>query len=294
MVWVLAMIPCFRPGTSLLLVAALAAGGCRPAEPEHNQSSNAVQQSAEPRTLSVRTPPVDRAALLGFVARAGSDAAAGIDDSASQGKLDGRPFEIRIRFGCAGPAEKLDETALGWSFSAEDRTLRVRAVPTLTDAKGVVPRIAGRPVEAVEGFLIARPWLLQPVCPKAPAPTDEAAGGETDEAAAPLEPAASPEEPSEARIGIAEFYTAADSRTERRRDRPFQAVVKLDEGAAAPTQGFNLVLAGRLRALTGRKVIYCLARGVDRAPSCIVSARFDRVWIERPQSGEVIAEWRTG
>jgi hypothetical protein len=55
--------------------------------------------------------------------------------------------------------------------------------------------------------------------------------------------------------------------------------------------GFTLVLSGRLKALPDRRVILCSARGPDSPPECVVSAEFDRVWIEHPATKEVVAQW---
>ena len=68
----------------------------------------------------------------------------------------------------------------------------------------------------------------------------------------------------------------------------------LAEGTPISSQGFNLVLSGRLRSLPERGVIKCSAVNAYSPPECIVSAEFQRVWIERPDSREVVAEWGGG
>ena len=100
--------------------------------------------------------------------------------------------------------------------------------------------------------------------------------------------------PRPPRIGIAQYFTKDDPRTRRRDSRPYEANHTLDEGKAISSQGYNLVLAGRLRALPGRGVIHCSARGPDSPPECIISAEFLRVWIEQPDTREVIAQWGGG
>ena len=65
-----------------------------------------------------------------------------------------------------------------------------------------------------------------------------------------------------------------------------------EEGRPLASQGYVLVLSGRLRALRGMGVIGCSAESPDSPPECIVSADFDRVRIEQPSSREIIAEWR--
>jgi hypothetical protein len=46
--------------------------------------------------------------------------------------------------------------------------------------------------------------------------------------------------------------------------------------------------------LPNGRVIVCMVVQPDRPPQCIVSVDFDRVWIERPDSGESLAEWNAG
>ena len=96
------------------------------------------------------------------------------------------------------------------------------------------------------------------------------------------------------RFGIVQVFTEADARTGRRSDRAYEAVKAVAAEEATADQGFNLVLSGRLRAIPGKPVIQCVARGADTPPDCIATVDFDRVWIERPGTREVVAEWRTG
>lgn len=248
-------------------------------------------------------PSLDRAALLTAVAQAASAAASGTAVAPELRALDGRQFEVRIRFGCRGPSTETTNNWLSWSYDPESRIVRVQARPTISEDEPLVASIGGEDVEAAEGFWIPRPWLLQPACPATAAvrsATDRqpqqsnivAAAGtaadeeDSDERAEPL--------PIRQRVGIAQFFTQTDSRTGRRDDRPYQARHTLDEGEAISSQGFNLVLSGRLRAVPGRGVIECSATDADSPPDCIVSAEFQRVWIEQPETGAVIADWGDG
>jgi hypothetical protein len=95
-------------------------------------------------------------------------------------------------------------------------------------------------------------------------------------------------------VGIAQFFTAADSRTRRRFNRPFEAVKTFEDGKEPGSLGFNLALSGRLKALSGGRVIACALQVHDRPPDCIASADIDRVRLERPDDGEVLAEWSIG
>jgi hypothetical protein len=155
-------------------------------------------------------------------------------------------------------------------------------------------------IEAVEGFWIPRPWLLDAACPlgQAPIPTEpqESPGPKkvagSDEPRSTAEPSApAPDWP---RIGLVQFYMEGDSRTGRRDRRAYEAVKTLDGQSPVGAQGFNLVLSGRLEALSGRPVIQCDAASPDSPPDCVVSAEFDRVWIESPDGKSIIAQWSHG
>jgi hypothetical protein len=247
---------------------------------------------------------MDRPSLLAEVAEAASASAAGAQMPETIRSLDGRQFEIRIRFGCRGPAADLGERWLGWSFDPQQRRIRVRAMPTISSDDPLVKQIGDDSFEAVEGFWIPRPWLLQPVCPTAAAvqagaaevqPDSPDSGQERrDSASSSAQDAVDEPLPPSPTIGIAQFFTREDPRSRRRGTRPYQAAHTLKEGEALSSQGYNLVLSGRLRALPGRGVIHCVARSPDTPPQCLVSAEFLRVWIEQPDTREVIAEWGTG
>lgn len=292
----------------LIVMAAAAGGGCRqqPDSADRNPVENAV---ANLPSVPRPSPPLDRAALLSAVAQAASATAAGAELPGELRALAGRRFEMRIRFGCRGPSNAADNGWLRWSFDPESRRVRVYARPTISKAEPLVAKLPGeQEFEAVEGFWIPRPWLLQPVCPAAaaietvaerpgPDPEPEQAAPRLDRPAAPGDDKA--EEPGDPvprwpRIGIAQFFTSTDSRTGRRDNRAYEATHALSEGQAIGSQGFNLVLSGRLRSVPGRRVIECVASNADSPPECILSAEFQRVWIEQPETGEVIAQWGGG
>ncbi len=273
----------------LLFAASLCFAGCQqqPQPPENVEDSAAQPVPQLPEVP--RLESLDRAAILAAVAAAASAHASGADDVGAQRALDGRQFEFRIRFGCRGPSKDLRDEWLGWSFDDEGRTLRVRARPTLAGEDSLVAELGGSGFEAVEGFWVPRPWLLQPVCPAAaavePAPADEVAEQDL-KVSEPL--------PKSPRIGIAQFFSETDPRTGRRSMRPYEAVKTLDPGQDIGSRGFDLVLAGRLKLLPGKRVIACSAKGSLSPPDCIVSADFDRVWMEAAGTKQVIAEWSTG
>lgn len=291
-----------------LLAPALALAACTASEPDANEAVDdpVVNLPIVPRP----EPPLDRAGLLSAVARAASASASGAADITGRGRLDGRQFEVRIRFGCRGPSLDLDQAWLGWAYDAQQRRLRVRARPTIAADDPLVAKLSGGNFEAVEGFWIPRPWLLEATCPAAAAatapeqqqPEQQPAQQREQQAQKPTkqqsdaqpEPTAPDPLPRWPRIGIAQFFTENDARTGRRQNRPFEAVTTLAEGQPLRSQGYTLVLSGRLRALPGLGVIACSAAGFDNPPECIVSADFDRVWIETPGTDEIVAQWHSG
>lgn len=243
--------------------------------------------------IPVVEPPLNREMLILTVTRAASDWAAGADDAERQRRLDGRRFELRLRFGC--PGDEMASRQL--RFDEQDRVLRVSVEPEISDDTALVERLEVEGVEAVEGFWLHRSWLLDPVCPApppAPAPDPSAEDEPGTRAAAPAAPETQPpiETAPSPTIGIAHFYTEHDSRTLRRQARAYESTIKLEEGAAPSQQGYDLVLSGRLARLSDGRVIACTG-GPDAPPSCIVSARFDHVALVSPD-GTVLAQWTVG
>ena len=167
-----------------MLVAGMALAGCRPA-PAPTADENITNQVVQPDASPVVQPPIDRTRLLTLVAQAASASAAGADNSKADRALDGKRFEVRMRFGCGESAAA--DRASGWTLDRDKKTLRIKAVPDLSKDDPVVRRLAGlegaggaeggegaEAVEAVEGFWIKRPWLLTAACPAPLAPVAEA------------------------------------------------------------------------------------------------------------------------
>ena len=261
---------------------------CQVQEPEGSAVHNEPVAEPQPRQLPIVEAPFNRGRLLLTVARVASAYSLGADDSGVQRSLDGKQFEVRLRFGCEGPAKGKH----GWSVDPDGRTLRLRAVADLTLADMAVKAVSDESVEAAEGFWLQRPWLLQAGCPDDEAGAQIPAKPKAD--SSDETPAREPEIPPPAaiaRVGIAQFFTAQDARTGRRTNRPFEAVKQLEAGQIAGEEGFDLVLSGRLQARKDGRVINCAGSGNDHAPDCIVSADIDRVRIENPADKSVVAEW---
>lgn len=282
-----------KPLATIALLGMVTA--CQP-EPASEDVPERPENTASPRPpLPVAEAPLDRATLLLAVAKASSAAALGRDDTADQRTLDGKRFEVRIRFGCRDSGRQLAPGAGPFSvrYDSSDRTLRVRASPDVTIDDPRIKRLADNSIEAVEGFWMRRPWLLADGCPVVPTPSepDKTGAGESSSGQEETSAEAISKPQTSHRVGLAQFYTEADSRTSRRGDRPYETTKVLSEKEQPSPSGYNLVLSGRLRELNAGRVILCRNESANEPPECLVSVDFDRVWIEKPGSREVLAEW---
>lgn len=239
-------------------------------------------------TLPVADAPLMRADLLLAVVQVGSAAASDRDDAAAQGQLDGKRFELRLRFGCPGTA--IADAPRTAKFDPQGRTVKM-SFPTEIDlGSPIFANLVEQDIEAVEGFWIRRPWLLEPACPAAVAEPPLTAASSSEPAPSPSPPAEPAQQP---RIGIAQFFTQSAARTHRREQRAYQATEGLLTGESPSRTGYNLVIEGRLLASPTGKVITCIP-ATDRAPTCVISARFDQVSVERADTGKMVAEWPSG
>lgn len=268
--------------TVATLFAALALAGCGQEQDRAPSAPPSTKVAPPPPRLPVVEPPLGREALIHAVLRAGSALALQQDDRADQAALDGRPFSLRMRFGCAGEQAR-DDAARGWGFDEKRRVLRIRVEADITGGvEDFIPAEASG-FEAVEGFWLSRPWLVEAACPPPSTVRDgtQAAGSGTTEQSAPR------------LIGLAQFYSDTDARTHRAR-RGYEATAVLPDGVAPSASGYDLWLTGRLKRQADGRVILCRSERADAQPSCIVSVEFDRVAITPAGSDEAIASWTAG
>lgn len=254
----------------LVMLGGAALNGCRMAQPATNQLSGGNAAPAEP--AEPRAPPqperrLDRRALLLAATAARSAAAAGADDRQEQADLDGRLFQFAIPFGCAQGGEGQPPPSLTVEHGEEGAELR--ATPDVNAEHPLVASIAGDRFEAAEGFWVPHPWILAPVCPAQPVPG-----------------------PVPQQIAIAQFFAPAESRLERRDNRPFETRAEAEAGQQAAAPSWHLVLEGRLRHVDGRAINCGPASGVP--PVCIVSVEIERVTFRDVTTDETLAEWRRG
>jgi hypothetical protein len=220
--------------------------------------------------------PLTRSDLIKAADLAASSFAGGEQRPASD--LPGRRFALSIPFGCTGPDADLKTTTTGWSYDAEDGTLRAKVAPNVwTDAPALKAIAARAEFEAAEGFWIARPWQRSENCPVEPAPA--------------ATPTPSPT-PGEQTLGLVELFEPGTKREERRSGRPYQAVKKVAPGEMALDQGLRLVVEGRLVAFDKDEAIGCWSPSPDRRPVCLIRVRFDRIAITGPTGEHVLAEWK--
>jgi hypothetical protein len=257
---------------ALFVTANAALSACnseRPVEQANEISSSAPEERALPVPKSISPEPaMDRAALLAAVARAASAHAAG---QKSEEDLTGRRFLLKIRFGCKGSTP--GPGPMRWVYDEPGQRLTIRATPDI-DAEAALEEESSNAIEAVEGFWIPQPWLLTDACP-----ADPGSGGS---------------EASEPTVGIAQYFTSQDSRVQRRSRRSYEIVRRTEPAIMPPPNGFNLVLEGRLARWPEGGVISCRGSGGLSRPACIVSAEFDRVAFENPETGLTVAQWSAG
>ena len=105
---------------------------------------------------------------------------------AEQRALDGKRFQLHIRFGCREltPGVTPKTAPFRVSYDDKEHTLKLSARPDLTLDKDWISGLAPENVEAIEGFWLTRPWLLQLAARwnglhSAVQPADTAAGKES-------------------------------------------------------------------------------------------------------------------
>jgi hypothetical protein len=279
--------------------------GCKQQEPTAPEIGITASESPPvPVPLPVADAPLDRQAILLAASQAASNYALGKDDADAQRKLDGKRFSIRMRFGCRNSQKTAASQPRSWSF---DEKRRVLSFKIMLDVDIERSPAAGSPqaeVEAVEGFWIERPWMLQAGCPRpetaqvttepaSPKGSSSERSAKPDQPAEPVEPTSTSVESAEPwrQVGIAQFFLDTDARTHRREHRAYETTKVLAAGVAPSPQGYDLVVAGRLRRLMDGRVIACRIDKPGVPPRCLVSIQMENVSIETPGGGGTVATW---
>jgi hypothetical protein len=219
-----------------------------------------------------------RADLIALAATAGDAAARGGDAMAQINAAAGRRFEVRLPFGCSGPAGEDSSAAMRWTYDADDRTLRVQASPVAWTADQWWRADAPAGVDTIEGYWIMRPWTASEACPK----------GDDRPAAIGLEAVTLPGQT----LALGQVFAAERSRDAMRDGKPYQAVVRVAEDRLDTSQGFHLRVSGRITRIPGGGPVRCQQpAGPEQRPICLIGMVLDEVAIENPATDETLATW---
>lgn len=226
--------------------------------------------------------PLSRADLIAGAAAAAGAHALGVTPGEGD-PLVGRSFSVSLPFGCGGPrgvgstGGPAGLARAAWQGEERDAIL-LDLTPADLTAAPLIAQADGR-WEAVEGYWIDRPWLLEDRCPTV----------RTDALNAGIVFA---EPPS---VGLAAVHEAGASRLGRRDGRAHRHVVR-GAGEAAPVvpaDGWRVRLEGRVLSFPDGRAFRCRATSPDARPTCVAAVSVDRVAFETPE-GVVLSQWRPG
>lgn len=238
----------------------------------------AAKSAPKPAPEPVLDGALGRADLIALAAAAADAVAAGRNLGPEIAAADGRRFELRLPFGCSGPASENSIQAMRWRYDAEDQALRIYVDPVTWTAQDWWPDNAAAGVEAVEGFWITRPWTSSEVCP---------AGGD--------QPAALGAEPvtlAGQTLALGQIFSAEGSRGGRRNGKPYEATVRVPKGELSASNGFRLRISGRIARTRSTGPVQCRQpAGSEQRPICLISVLMDEVAIENAATSETLANW---
>ncbi len=270
-----------------LAILAIAGSSVMLVQCDRDKPESAPQEpvATEPAPTPVITAPtaMTRENLLSAVSRAASSYAAGEKLEGSD-PLVGRPFAIRMPFGCSGPqpepAGPAGDGLARWSWGPERKTIQLTLTPgDWLNTALIAGAAGGSDWEAVEGFWVPRPWLGKEACSSVRA--DPLQSGEVA--------------PSPQTVGLAAVFKADESRVGRRNGRAYTFTIRADGDTPleAPVGGYSAVVEGRLAAFPDGRAIRCRASSPDQRPVCIAAVQLDRVAFQTA-AGQTLSEWRPG
>jgi hypothetical protein len=270
------MKPAWRAWLAGAVFLALVIGGLvitrRPAPPSPAEAA-ASPSAAAPQAVALPQPPppLGRAELIDAADLAASQHAAG--EPAPSTVLAGRRFAMNLPFGCEGAAVDLAAQPNGWTLDEQRNTLRVKVTPEVLTESPVLRAVEGSAqIEAAEGFWIDRPWTRTENCP--PAVT---AGAEMT--------------PDRQSLALVELFGPGSKRSHRRGERGYEAVQAIEPGKIDLRAGLRLRVEGRLAAIGDGPPIGCWSESPQQRPTCLISARFERIAITDATGDRVFAEW---
>ena len=244
-------------------------------------SPPAAVPAPRPAPEPVLSGALGRAGLIALAASAADAVAAGLEPGSEVAQADGRRFELRLPFGCGGPASESSREAMRWRYDREAGALRIHVTPATWTAQDWWPADSAGGVEAIQGFWIERPWTSSETCP---------GGGDRPVAAGP-EPVTLPGQS----LAIGQLFLGGGGRGGRRDGKPYEAVVRVEESDLKTQQGFRLRIGGRIARTPGGGPVSCRQpAGPEQRPICLVSVVMDEIAIENPATGEILATWSPG
>ena len=217
-----------------------------------------------------------RADLITLATLAADAAAAGRDPDAVLREAAGRRFELRLPFGCGGPAGEASTAAMRWRYDEESSALRLHVAPVRWSAADWW-REAPSGAQAVEGFWIMRPWTSTEDCPDGdrPVPTG-------------TEPVTLPGQT----LAIGEVIPARDGAGGGRDEEPYQTVLRVPPDELDASAGFRVRVTGRIARLPDGDTVRCQQpAGPEQRPICLIGVVMDEVAIENPATGQTVATW---
>ncbi|MEG3179408.1 hypothetical protein [Sphingomonas sp. LT1P40] len=227
--------------------------------------------SPEPRGI------LGRADLIALAASATDRFAAGGDPGEATRDADGRRFELRLPFGCNGPAEADSKAAMRWRYDAEARALRIHAAPVSWRAEDWWST-APEGIEGVEGFWLMRPWTGSDSCP---ATSDRPSATGAEAVTLPGQT-----------LAIGQILSLEGTRRGRRNGQPYEAVVRVPADELDTSKGFRLRIIGRVVAAPNGGTVRCQQpAGAEQRPICLIATAFEQVSVENAATGDVVATW---
>ncbi len=191
----------------------------------------------------------------------------------------GQRFELRLPFGCRGPADAESDAAMRWRYDETDKALRVHVAPIVWTRANILDA-AGQATaaDAVEGFWIPRPWTASEACP---ATRDNPAPDGTEAVTLPGQT-----------LAIAQFFDGDGARLGQRNGKPYETVVRLQPDELQAERGFQLRIAGRIADIPGQGPVSCRQpAGAEQRPICVVGVTMNEVAIDNPRTGKTLATW---
>lgn len=219
-----------------------------------------------------------RADLIALAAATADAVASGNDPGPEIAEADGRRFELRLPFGCNGPAEEGSNAAMRWRYDADEEVLRIHVAPVTWLTEDWWPGAAPAGIGAIEGFWITRPWTSSERCPE----------GRDRPAAVDVDPVALPGQT----LALGQIFLVEDPRDAKRNDNIYDTVVRVSEDGFDPSDGFRLRISGRIVQTRGAGPVWCRQpAGPEQRPICIVGVVMDEISIENAASGQTLATW---